>query len=95
MTRSIPAKNSVLSMIPATGTIEFTHEGETWTEPVVALAVTVDEVLYRPEDNHGDTPAVWTIDSAVEPVVLEEGHPFTITYYLMDKPHMSWRWIPA
>lgn len=92
MTAFIPSRGSILSMIPAEGKVTFTCDTETWTERVVALAV----VAGASERAYDDAAATWITDSFVQPVVLDDGTPMSVTQYLMDMSGpVAWKWTRA
>lgn len=76
--------NSVVNMtaLPPGWIATFeTNDGETWTEPVVALATVINwlETYAEPDDAKTDT--------RIEPVVIDSnsGYPVTLTDYLDDR----------
>ena len=62
---STPVLGSVLQIMPATGTITFTSDGETWTSPLIGYAVVVRWVA---DDNS-------EYETDVVPLFLEGGIP--------------------
>lgn len=77
---------SPLSLIPAGGHVHFTaSDGETWTEPVVALAVVVQSLDHTELDPYGRGPTAWVTETAVEPVVVSgDGYTITLSERRMD-----------
>ncbi len=78
-----PSKGSPLTFSPSSAGewhVAFTGTTETWAEPVIGWAVVVVNLFHSSEaEEFGD------YDSSVQPVVLDDGLPTTMTDYLLSR----------
>lgn len=79
----VPTVGTVLSLIPASGQVLFTSDGERWTEPLIGYAVVV--TWTKASDPSGSATWAEEYESGVEPVVLQDGQPTVVSAYVSGR----------
>lgn len=95
MTSSNPTPGSILSMIPASGSVTFTSGRKTWAFDVVALAVVAGGTSWEYDETDPERHGGWLNDSRAEPVILAHGKPVSISQYTSGWiSEFRWEWRP-